>query len=275
MMCACVCPVRVCKVKSHPSILYLRSSASDAAPDAAYAANACADVIASVAAETAATDPDHVKAHESAMAEWKLIWERILYVYSDWLDSWQGSDEPEYIEKATSGRVAHSFGHKVRASQHRVDLIRDRLVCRVCLGFSGACISAKTKFLASACASPSKFCPHSSHDMVLSRTFNSYACRRCKLQVHLKAKGLRARCKGWRQEVPPAPCDAPGSWELELVADDSPGQADAPEARAGAAAAAAAAPAVPPALPPAAAVAPNRLVRGIDDPDGSCESVSD
>ena len=53
-------------------------------------------------------DPDHVEAHELAMAEWTLIWERILYVYSDWLESWQGPDEPEYIEKAAAGRVGIS-----------------------------------------------------------------------------------------------------------------------------------------------------------------------
>ena len=77
----CPSPVAIAKVKSHVSALFLSSTAGNAAPDDAYVGNEAADAAATVASDESALEERDIERYQDALAEWKLIVQRIQHVY--------------------------------------------------------------------------------------------------------------------------------------------------------------------------------------------------
>ena len=93
------------------------------------------------------------------------------------------------------------YARAVRQSQHRVQLLPQAVVCRICLGMQGGTETAKRSWLATECPGEAgregrHLAPHPSHLVRVNSTRGHLVCMRCGVVARRAVGRLALRCTG-------------------------------------------------------------------------------
>ena len=161
-------------------------------PDAAYVGNEVADALAGEGAAKHELDRQAVAAYDNAVNDWIAMLHRGIAVFVDWCTR-QPKVQEYHVEHSRTTR--YTLGQRLARSQHRIRLVGKRMVCTLCLRFSGIPMHSKYEFLESSCggATVAGASAHASHKLRWVSRLCNIVCLRCGCTVH-KPKGLVRPC---------------------------------------------------------------------------------